>query len=70
MLPVVIGHLTFGIRLQDRIVTLLEILYRFGCQNKGKRQELPGFIRGIAKHHTLIASALLINALRDVCRLL
>ena len=48
----------------------IKSLNGFCCQYEGHRQHFPGFIGSISKHHTLIASALLIHTESDVTGLL
>ena len=67
---VVVGHLCFCIRQQARMPSGLQTVDGFRRQHEGQREHFPGFLRGVAEHHALIASALLVYTQGDVPGLL
>ena len=67
---VIVGHLCFCIRQQGRMPSGLQTVDGFRRQHEGQRKHFPGFLCGVAEHHALIASALLVYTKGDVPGLL
>ena len=67
---VIVCHLCFCIRQQGRMPSGLQAVDGFRRQHEGQREHFPGFLRGVAEHHALIASALLVYTQGDVPGLL
>ena len=67
---VVIGHLCLGICQENGAVQAFKALDETGGSGKGNRQQFRGFIRGIAEHDALVTRTALVNAHRDIRRLL